>query len=144
MMPTRKVGEVVANQTIVTADKEMTVREASQRMAAGKVGAIMVVENSQLIGLFTERDALVRVLAAGIDPSTTPIGDVMTSTLQTIPADRPLGHAMHMMHEGGFRHVPVVADGRPIGMISARDALGLEMVAFETELEQKTSIAEIL
>lgn len=143
-MPTRKVGEIVESQTIVTAGKEMTVREATQRMAAAKVGAIMVVEQSKLIGLFTERDALVRVLAAGIDPSTTPVGEVMTTTLQTIPADRPLGHAMHLMHEGGFRHVPVVADGRPIGMISARDALGLEMVAFETELEQKASIAEIL
>lgn len=143
-MPTRKIGEVVNGQTIVTADKTLSVLEASRRMAAAHVGAIMVVENEQLIGLFTERDALNRVLAAGLDPATTSLADVMTANLQTIQPDRPLGHAMHLMFDGGFRHVPVVDNGRAIGMISARDALGMEMVAFEAELEKRSSIAEIL
>lgn len=143
-MPTRKIGEVVNGQTIVTADKTLSVLEASRRMAAAHVGAIMVVDNEQLIGLFTERDALNRVLAAGLDPATTALADVMTANLQTIQPDRPLGHAMHLMFDGGFRHVPVVDNGRAIGMISARDALGMEMVAFEAELEKRSSIAEIL
>ncbi|MDO9600415.1 MAG: CBS domain-containing protein [Azoarcus sp.] len=143
-MPTRKIAEVVKGQSIVTADRTLSVLEASQRMAAAHVGAIMVLEQDQLIGLFTERDALVRVLAAGLDPSSTPLAEVMTSNLQTIEADRPLGHAMHLMFEGGFRHVPVVDNGRAVGMVSARDALGMEMVAFEEELEKRASIAEIL
>lgn len=143
-MPTRKIAEVVKGQSIVTADKTLSVLEASRKMAAAHVGAIMVMEQDQLIGLFTERDALIRVLAAGLNPSTTTLGEVMTSNLQTIDADRPLGHAMHLMFDGGFRHVPVVDNGRAVGMISARDALGMEMVAFEEELEKRTSIAEIL
>lgn len=144
MMPTRIIREVVKGQPIVTGDKTLSVVEASRRMAAARVGAIMVLEEDRLIGLFTERDALVRVLANGLDPAATSLADVMSANLQTIGPDRPLGHAMHLMFEGGFRHVPVVDDGRPVGMISARDALGMEMVAFEEELQQRTSISEIL
>jgi CBS domain-containing protein len=104
----------------------------------------MVVDGERLTGLFTERDALNRVLAAGLDPTRTTLADVMTTTLQTINADQPLGHAMHLMFEGGFRHVPVVKGDRPIGMVSARDALGTELIAFEQELEQRASITELL
>lgn len=59
-------------------------------------------------------------------------------------ADRPFGHALHLMYEGGFRHVPVVERGRPIGMISARDALGPELQEFASELETREHIEEIL
>jgi len=113
-------------------------------MAAERVGSVMVVRDGRLAGIFTERDALFRVLAARRDPETTRIADVMTANPQTITPDRPLGHAMHMMNEGGFRHVPVVVDGRPVGMVSARDALGCELLAFEQELEQRESISERL
>lgn len=143
-MPSRKISEVVNGQTMVTADKTLSVLGACQKMAAARVGAIMVMEQDKLIGLFTERDVLVRVVASGIDPAKTALADVMTANLQTITPDQPLGHAMHLMFDGGFRHVPVVDNGRPVGMISARDALGMEMVAFEEELEKRNSITEIL
>jgi len=143
-MPTRNVGDVIKGQTVVTAARTLSVFEASKKMAHARVGAIMVVEGERLTGLFTERDALNRVLAAGLDPTRTTLADVMTTTLQTINADQPLGHAMHLMFEGGFRHVPVVKGDRPIGMVSARDALGTELIAFEHELEQRASITELL
>lgn len=144
MMPTRKLEDVIQGQTIVTAPSTLSVLEASKKMAAARVGAIMILEGEHLIGLFTERDALNRVLAAGLDPAHTTLKDVMTTNLQTIDAGKPLGHAMHIMYEGGFRHVPVLDNGRPVGMVSARDALGMEMVAFEHELEQRNSITELL
>ncbi|TAH49687.1 MAG: CBS domain-containing protein [Betaproteobacteria bacterium] len=143
-MPTRTIAEVVRGQRILTANGDLSVREASERMAAERVGSVMVVRDGRLAGIFTERDALFRVLAARRDPETTRIADVMTANPQTITPDRPLGHAMHMMNEGGFRHVPVVVDGRPVGMVSARDALGCELLAFEQELEQRESISERL
>lgn len=143
-MPTRTIAEVVRGQRILTANGDLSVREASERMAAERVGSVMVVRDGRLAGIFTERDALFRVLAARRDPETTTIADVMTANPQTITPDRPLGHAMHMMNEGGFRHVPVVVDGRPVGMVSARDALGCELLAFEQELEQRESISERL
>lgn len=143
-MPMRRIGEVVRGQQILTADETTSVLEASKKMAAARVGAIMIVSKGQLSGIFTERDALVRVLAEHLDSATTRLADVMTRNPQTISPDRPLGHAMHVMHDNGFRHLPVVQAGKPIGMVSARDALGLEMVAFEAELEQRNDLSERL
>ena len=68
----------------------------------------------------------------------------MTADPRTIAPDRPLGHALHLMYDGGYRHVPVVEHGRPIGMVSARDALGPELAVFEDELVQREHIREIL
>ncbi|HEX7273891.1 MAG TPA: CBS domain-containing protein [Casimicrobiaceae bacterium] len=143
-MPWRPISSLIPGQRILTVPKETTVREAAQRMRDLKVGAAMVVAKEKLIGIFTERDALFRVIAEGRDPATTPVGSVMTRKPQTISPDRPFGHALHLMYEGGFRHVPVVEDGRPIGMVSARDALGPELEDFESDLERKTRIGEIL
>ena len=113
-------------------------------MKRTNVGAIMVVEGGRLVGIFTERDALFRVIAEAREPRATRIAEVMTRNPQTIDPDKPLGHALHMMYEGGFRHVPVVENGRPLGMVSARDALGPELDAFESELAQREHIREIL
>ncbi|MBP8134345.1 MAG: CBS domain-containing protein, partial [Zoogloea sp.] len=97
-----------------------------------------------LTGLFTERDVLNRVVAKGLDPDKTPLSAVMTEKQLTATADKPLSHALHMMFEGGFRHVPVVENGKPVGMVSARNALGLEICQFEKELKERDHIAEIL
>lgn len=143
-MPTRTIADVVRGQRVLTATPDQNVRDASVWMAKERVGSVMIISGDKLVGIFTERDALVRVLAAGLDPDATPLAAVMTANPQTISPDRPLGHAMHLMNDGGFRHVPVVVDGRPVGMVSARDALGNEMLAFEGELELRESISERL
>lgn len=144
-MPNRSIRSVIEGQTITTAPASTTVRQAATLMAGARVGALMIVDElGHLTGIFTERDALVRVLAKGLSPDKTPLSSVMSAAPQTIPPDRPLGHALHLMFEGGFRHVPVVEDGKPVGMVSARDALGRELVEFECELTQRDSIAEIL
>lgn len=143
-MSTRKISAVIEGRSILTAEADISVREAAHRMVAAHVGSVMVVRRGKLIGIFTERDVLTRVLARDLDPATTPIGDVMTAHPQTVTADRHLGYALHLMHDGGFRHMPVVDDGRPIGMISVRDALGGEMLEFEHELEQREQITELL
>jgi CBS domain-containing protein len=96
------------------------------------------------VGVFTERDAVFRVLAEGRDVSVTPISDVMTAEPQTIGPDKPFVHALYMMYEGGFRHVPVVKDGRPLGMVSARDALELDAEEFQEALRQREHICAIL
>lgn len=143
-MHSRKISEVIRNQKILTAPPSLSVREASRQMTAAHVGAIMVVDGDQLTGIFTERDALGRVLAQGRDPEGTTIGEVMTSNPRTAHPDTTLGNALHLMYDGGFRHVPVVERGTPIGMISARDALGPELCAFEAELQQRDTITELL
>lgn len=143
-MPNRPVSQLIKNQTILTAAATLSVAEAAAAMRDAKVGAIMVVNGPRLVGIFTERDALYRVLAAGKDPGRTSLADVMTVSPATITPDKPFSHALHLMYERGFRHVPVVEDGRPVGMVSARDALGPEIDQFEEELREREHIEEIL
>lgn len=144
-MPKRTLRQVITGQTLVTARRDTSVRAAAVAMAEQSVGAILVVDDSgRLIGLFTERDALNRVVARGLAPEQTPLAAVMTDKLQTATPDKTLGHALHLMFEGGFRHLPVVEDGRPVGMVSARNALGLEILQFERERQERDHLAEIL
>jgi CBS domain-containing protein len=143
-MPNRPARQLVKNQRILTAAATLSVSEAATAMRDAKVGAIMVVNGPRLVGIFTERDALYRVLAAGKDPRRTTLADVMTVNPATIEADLPFGQALHIMYERGFRHVPVVEDGQLVGMVSARDALGPEMEQVKAELLEREHITEIL
>ena len=90
-----------------------------------------------LVGIFTERDALFRVLAEGRNPQTTKLADVMTSQPQTIHPDEPFLHALRVMHKGRFRHLPVVEFDRPLGMVSVRDALDDDLYELKNALEQQ-------
>jgi len=140
----RPVRSIIENQAPITATADMTVTAASRLMKAKRIGAILVVKSGRLAGIFTERDALFRVIAEGRDPKTTKLGQVMTENPRTIAPDRPFGHALHLMHAGEFRHVPVVENGRPVGIVSARDALGPDLRQFISDLDQRTHIGEIL
>jgi len=140
----RPVREVIGNQRPVTAAQDLSVAAAAQLMKRRGVGALLVIDGGRLAGIFTERDALFRVVAEGRDPEKTRVGEVMTANPRTIAPDRPFGHALHLMYEGQFRHVPVVENGRPLGMVSARDALEPDLRQFIAELETRSHIGEIL
>jgi CBS domain-containing protein len=140
----RAIRSIIEDQKPVTANAEITVAAAARLMKERRVGAILVLEEGKLAGIFTERDAVFRVVAEGRDPAGTRIAEVMTANPRTITPDRPFGHALHLMYEGGFRHVPVVDNGRPLGVVSSRDALGPELKQFVADLDTRTHIAEIL
>lgn len=143
-MAERTIQDIIAGQKLLTAPGSMTVAEAARQMKQRNVGAMMVVDNGRLVGVFTERDALFRVVAAGLDSKTTPLSVVMTSNPKSISPDQSFAHALAMMHEGRFRHLPVVKDGWPIGMLSVRDALGPELEAFVYELLRDEQVSQIL
>jgi CBS domain-containing protein len=143
-MKTRLVRDLIHNQEIFVAPETLTVMEAARRMQASNVGALMIVDGRRLIGIFTERDALFRVIAASLDPRDTKVSAVMTRDPLAINPDKTFGYALHLMYENGFRHVPVVLDGIPVGMVSARDALSSEVADFEAELSFRDDISEIL
>ena len=143
-MSHRLVKSVIATQKPFTAPGKTSVADAARLMKQHNIGALMVVDHGRLNGIFTERDALFRVLAESRNPSTTRVSDVMTENPRTIDANKVVGHALLLMYEGGFRHVPVVEHGKPIGMISARDALGPELQEFEEEILHREHIREIL
>jgi CBS domain-containing protein len=138
------IRDIVRNQKILALPPETSVRAAARAMADRNVGSVMVVEGGKLVGIFTERDALVRVLAAGLDPATTKLSAVMVRKVLTIGPDRPLVNALHRMHDNGFRHMPVVDNGVPIGIVSLRDALASDLIQFEAEEETKEQLTEVM
>jgi len=140
----RAVRSIIQHQKPVTANADMSVLVAARLMREQRVGALLVIHEGRLAGIFTERDALFRVIAEGRSPARTHIAEVMTANPRTIAPDRPFGHALHLMHEGGFRHVPVVENGRPLGVVSARDALAPDLQQFVAELGKREHIGEIL
>jgi CBS domain-containing protein len=125
---------------MLTASPETTVSKAAKLMASNNVGAVMVVEKERLAGIFTERDAVFRVIALGLDAQTTRLADVMTTAPQTVDPDKTFGYALLMMHENGFRHVPVIENGKPVGIVSARNALDPEMEEFVSEVQRREHI----
>ena len=143
-MPLRPIKEVIRDQHLLHAPPSMTVAEAAELMRKKRVGALLVTRQQELAGIFTERDAVFRVLATHADPTRTHLDEVMTPSPRTIEAAKPLCHALHMMYEGGFRHVPVVENGKLVGIVSARDALSSDLAQFESDILEREHIAEIL
>ena len=143
-MSARTIRSVIEGQEYVTAPKSMAVRDAARLMKIHNVGAILVVEDDKLVGVFTERDALFRVVAEGRDAATTELGAVMTENPRTVQVDSPFSLALQMMYEGGFRNVPVVENGRPVGLVSARDALGPELKEFVYEMLRQEQTTDVL
>lgn len=143
-MPHRPIREVIKRKNLLVLEPDCCVGEAARAMERAGIGAVVVVEAGRLVGLFTDRDALCRVVARERDPASTLLREVMTASPDWVSPERPLGYALHMMYERGYRHMPVVEDGRPIGVISTRDMLGPELRDFVSELKDKQHIAEIL
>jgi CBS domain-containing protein len=146
-MPDRAVIKIIQTRDLLTSTPEKSVRAVAAHMKQYSAAAVLIVDpdDGKLIGICTERDLTFKVLAEGLDANTTPVHSVMTPNPQAIGPEKPFGHALHMMFEGGFRHMPVIDPlGRPIGVISSRDALGLDVTHFSHELEQRETLAEIL
>jgi CBS domain-containing protein len=134
------VRSVMERKRILIAPPETSVSKAAKLMAKRKVSAVMVVEDGRLVGIFTERDAVYRVVAKGRDAHATRLAEVMTPDPRTVAPDESFGYAMLMMFEHGFRHAPVIEDGRPVGIVSARMALDPELEEFVAEVQRRKHI----
>jgi CBS domain-containing protein len=118
-----------------------SVAKVAKAMARRKVGAIVIVEAGALVGIFTERDALFRVLALSLDPRATRVEQVMTRDPVTVGPAEPFGKALVLMNEKGCRHLPVVDGGRVVGLVSSRAALDPKMEEFRSETERRRHFA---
>lgn len=134
------IGSLLEPRRLVTAPPDATASDAAALMKEGNVGAVLVVDGGRLVGIFTERDVVYRVIAAGRDPRATPLREVMTAQPVCVSPEETFGWALLLMHEHGFRHAPVVAEGRPIGVVSARHALDPELEEFAAEAERRKAI----
>jgi len=138
------IRSIMEQHKFVTASPATSVREASELMVKKQVGAVLVVEKGRLLGIFSERDAVFRVIARGLDPLATPLSKVMTPDPKTIKPNNTFGYAMTLMHEGGFRHLPVIDDGKPVGIVSARSALDPDLEEFVCEERRRKYFKEEL
>jgi len=114
----------------------ITVATAAKEMDRHRVGAVLVIECDRIVGIFTERDVLSRVVAAGVDPNTTPIERVMTRDPITVASSTTVEEVMTLFTNKRFRHLPVVDDGRLVGLVSIGDILRRMVDTHRHEAEQ--------
>jgi CBS domain-containing protein len=129
----RPMSEIVKNQKPLVLSPRATVKHACQRMREQHVGAVLVTDSERLVGIFTGRDAVCRVLAEGKDPAETTLAEVMTSNPCCMPPAQSAIEALRLMRDGGFRHVPVVSDLKVVGVVSHGDFRGLETARLDEE-----------
>lgn len=116
------ISDLSQLHSVVSVAPETVISSAVQLMVDEGVGCLLVTEDEQLVGLFTERDLLRKVVPNKVDIDATPISGFMTSNPETLRADSPLVFALQRMSVGGYRHVPLVdADGKPVAIVSMRD-----------------------
>lgn len=106
---------------VATVRPNTTVLDAVHLMTQKKIGCVCVTENEKLVGIFTERDVLRKVVEAGLDARKTPVADVMTRNPETLTSKDRMAFALNKMHVGGFRHIPIVEGHKLTGIISIRD-----------------------
>ena len=122
-MGTKLVGEVMSRQ-VHAVPPEMRVSEVVADMHRMNIGAVIVMREGEPAGIFTERDLLNRVVAAGTDPKEIPVSAVMTAKVMGVSPDAAVEVAALLMHKRGFRHLPVLENGAVAGILSVRDVLG--------------------
>ena len=127
---------VIKECRCTTFSPDKTVREAAVLMTGQNIGALVVVENDELIGIVTERDMMRKVLGAGIDPDSTDIRAIMTPNPDVVTGECLASKALEMMVTKGYRHLPIVTDdGKACGMVSVRDLYEAVQSGLKEDLE---------
>jgi CBS domain-containing protein len=115
-----------------------SVLDAARLMNEHHIGGVVVTEAGRPVGIFTERDVLRRVVGAGLDPVSTPVRDVMSTTLLTVAPDTPVEECRALMTERRIRHVPVIGATGLEGLVTAGDVMAWEAAEHRTALQQLT------
>lgn len=135
----RTMSDLVRNQEPLMLPPGATVQEAAARMRDRAVGAVLIAEgDGRLVGIFTGRDAVSRVLAEGKDPTATTLAEVMTYNPDTMTPKHTAIEALRLMQDGRCRHLPIVDQGRVVGIVSRGDFRGIE----QDRLDEETGLWE--
>jgi CBS domain-containing protein len=117
------ICDLLKNQVTISAESHQTALEVAKLMVEHNIGAVPVLHNGQLLGIFSERDLMTRIVVPGKDPARTAVSEVMTEDPLTVAPNDPLETCMTLMKRHGFRHLPVCAGRELKGVVSLRDIL---------------------
>jgi CBS domain-containing protein len=130
----KTLREIMRHGFLFTVDRQATVAAAVRLMTKNNVGIVSVLEGDQLVGVFSERDVVRRVVDQGFDPAQTPVGEVMTTDLVVADAEEDCQSAIHKLDQANIRHLPVVSEGQLVSMLSIRDLLRVHMEDKDAEI----------
>ena len=128
--------ESLMHSPLVTVTTDEPVAQVARQLAAQNIGAMVVMEGDAIAGIFTERDLLTKVVAEGRDPAKTLVGEVATRDVISVEIDAPLSRCAGALRDGKIRHIPIVRDARPVGILSARDFFEALAGDFERFIER--------
>jgi CBS domain-containing protein len=131
----KSIRELINNRSVFTVDRGASVQTAVEYMAMKNIGAVSVMDDSRLIGIFSERDVINRVVAKGLNPATTPVASVMTSNLVVASADETYDSCLRKMKQANCRHLPIVDGDKLVGFISLRDLLQVDISEKDDTIE---------
>lgn len=117
------IYDLVKNRKVYSIEAGRTVLEAARLMMERNIGALPVMRNGELVGIFSERDIMNRVVALGRLPGTTLVSEVMTASPKAVSVDETVENCVFLMREFGFRHLPIVEGKELKGLVSQRDIL---------------------
>jgi len=130
-----RVRDIVDDRQLFSVEEHQSVTEVARRMADLHVGAILVLKNGRLAGVFSERDLMKRVLVERRDPDQTPVSTGMSTDLATIDESASVEEAMELMHSHKCRHLPVMRQGHVTAFLSMRDLMNYELARKTEELD---------
>ena len=122
-----RISQILSDRELYHVEPSQTVLNVAAKMAELHVGAILVLEDGALRGIFSERDLLRRVLVDGRDPRTVTVAQVMTASPATVDESATADEAMEIMHQHGCRHLPVMRNGRVVQLVSMRDLMYFDL-----------------
>ena len=131
----KKLSDVMNAKKFVALPEDATAAVAAKKMLERQVGAVVVMKDEIMVGIVTERDFNFRLVAAGLDPTTTRLTEIMTPNPKTFSPDTPVMTALETMQKRAYRHVPIEQDGRVIGIVSLRDIFLEVKRALESDIE---------
>jgi CBS domain-containing protein len=134
----KTLREVMRPGFVFAIQRDASVSAAVRVMAAHNVGIVAVLDGDRLVGVFSERDVVRRVVDRGLDPATTEVAAVMTTDLLVAAADDDYQSAMRTMDAANIRHLPVVGDGRLLSMLSIRDLMRVDLETKGQEIRYLT------
>lgn len=123
----KRLRDIMRHGFLFVVQRNTMVTEAVRVMAANNVGIVIVLDGDKMVGVFSERDVVQRVVDRGLDPGHTPVGNVMTAELVVADADEDYQSAMRKMDQANIRHLPVVSEGRLLSMLSIRDLMRVDI-----------------